>query len=287
MILRRPHAVIQGIDVFSGYGRICWPLVASSGVDFAYIKCTTGNDGKDPAFDLNVDGARANGVAVGMYHFGYPLPPHPDHPGRAPLEQARAAFEACRGLGADPGELSPALDAEWPPLAEWAKWGCSAAQISEWLHEYCEAAVMLWGRLPVLYTYPDFWRGNGKTYHGVSEADVRWAASYPLWMASYTHPGPGTPDLGGPPVPPPWDDWAVWQYSAEGSPERIPGVAACPVDRDCIRDRSTFLRLTGRSLADPVDREATTKSGPHDVAHPLVPLESPELDDDEPPPEAA
>jgi lysozyme len=268
--------MIQGIDIWSGYGQICWPLVASSGVEFAYIKCTEGNKGKDSAYEKYAQEARANGLVIGAYHFAYPLPTDPAHSGRSPREQAEAALQGCRALGADPGELSPAVDAEWPPPQEWARWGCSAASISEWLHEYCEAAVILWGRLPVIYTYPSWWKTLAVG------ASVEWARPFPLWMANYTHSGPGTPDRGGPTLLAPWDDWAIWQYSAEGSTERIPGIPACPVDRDCIKDKATLLRLTGRSLAEP-DDEVTQ---PFATIHPLVPLESPDLDD-EPPPQAA
>jgi lysozyme len=240
--------MVPGVDVHSGYGLIHWGLVAQSGIRFAWVKCTQGNEfSKDTCFERNIQRARENGIAVGAYHFAYPLPHGIDKPrGRSPIEQAQAAFDGCSGLGGSPGELSPVVDAEWPSLAEWNKWGCTAKQISEWLHEYCEAATLLWGRKPVIYTYPDWWRGNARTYHGLSDADISWASAYQLWMASYTYPLPGVPDGGGPPVPFPWRDWAAWQYSADGSQARVPGISACPVDRDCIKDEDTFDRLTGR-----------------------------------------
>lgn len=240
--------MIPGVDVYSGYGRIDWKAVAASGVRFAWIKSAEGNEPArdDSAFRRNVDDAQEAGVIVGAYFFPYPLPYGPGLPaGRSPLEQAERAFRVCAGLGSQHGELSPCVDAEWPPPEEWVKWGCSAAQISEWLHDYCEAATILWGRLPVIYTYPWWWKA-------LSAADVSWAAQYPLWMASYTHNGPGTPPIGkAPPVPAPWKDWAAWQYSANGSLQRVPGIPACPVDRDCIRDEDTLKRLTGHRAYEP------------------------------------
>lgn len=239
--------MIQGVDVFSGYGLIDWNLVAQSGVRFAWVKCWEGNEGKDPAFERNVQRARDAGIAVGGYHFAFPLPTDPKHPGRGALEQAEMYFKACSGLGSRPGELSPALDLEWPPPNEWAKWGCSAQQISDWGRECAEAITLLWGRLPILYTYPWWWSA-------LSKSDVSWAGRYPLWMAAYNHPGPGMPADGKrPPVPAPWTEWAAWQYSAEGSKERVPGIPACPVDRDCIRDESTFELLTGNVRLGPDD----------------------------------
>lgn len=265
--------MIPGVDVFEGYGAIDWNLVASSGVRFAWIKCQTGNDGKDPAYERNVQRARDVGIAVGAYHFAYPLPQASGHPGRSPLEQAELFFRACSGLGMQKDELSPALDLEWPPPNDWEKWGCSAQQISDWGRECAEAMTLLWGRLPVIYTYPWFWQS-------VWSADVSWAARYPLWMASYGHQGEGLPS-GAPPVPAPWGDWAAWQYSAEGSAVRVPGIPACPVDRDCIRDEDTFARLTG---ANKVDHDAPTLPSLESAIVHVLHYDTP---DDEPPPSAA
>lgn len=239
--------MIPGCDVFSGYGRINWKLVAASGIRFVWAKCAEGNEParNDTAFRRNVDGARENGIAVGAYFFPYPLPSHKDHPGRSPLEQAYRFAEVSGLLGSQPGELSPMVDLEWPPPEEWAEWGCSAQQVSDWGREHCEAVQILWGRAPVLYQYPWWERAVGK------ENDS-WAHRYPLAMAAYTHLGPGMPDDSQhPPVPPPWTDWAVWQYSANGSNVRIPGIPACPVDRDCIKDEDTFRRLIGYRDSDP------------------------------------
>lgn len=269
--------MIRGMDAFSGYGIIDWNLAAAAGIRFAWLKCIEGNEGKDPAFERNRHRARDAGIAVGAYHFAFPLPSGPGLPkGRSALEQAQRFFDGCGGLGSNEGELSPALDLEWPPPNEWAKWGCSAEQISDWGRECCEAMALLWGRLPVIYTYPWWWKA-------LSAADVSWAARYPLWMATYTHPGPGVPEDGKrPAVPAPWADWAAWQYSADGSAERIPGVPACPVDRDVIRDEATFARLCGHRASDPdadTQPEFVPSIRPWAIVHPDVPLDG---EDDDP-----
>ncbi len=263
--------MIPGVDVHAGYGRISWPLVAASGVRFAYMKCSQGNErpGIDATYRRNVEQASANGIHVGAYHYAYCLPPHPDHPWRSPREEAQFAFESCKGLGGQRGELSPVVDAEHPSPEDWPKWGCSADQISEWLHEYCETATILWGRLPVIYTYPWWWRS-------LSAADVSWAAPYHLWMATYSHKGDGLPPKGtSPTVPAPWRNWSVWQFSADGSSVRVPGIPACPVDRDCIRDEETLAALTDMTVPDPA---ADTVPDLDVIVHPSVPLGRPALD---------
>lgn len=59
----------QGIDVSHHQGDIDWPLVASQGVGFAYIKASEGADHRDTRFEANWNGAADAGIARGAYHF--------------------------------------------------------------------------------------------------------------------------------------------------------------------------------------------------------------------------
>lgn len=239
---------IPAWDAFSGYGRPDFERVAASGIRAMWHQACQGNEPArdDQAFAANVAAARAAGIAVGAYLFPFPLPSQRPGDGRTPREQAER-FAAVSGLlGCARGELSPMIDAEWPPPNEWARWGCTAQQISDWLRECCEEITRRFGRLPIIYTYPWWWQELARG------ADVSWARRYPLWVAHYLHPGPGVPP---PAVQParlaPWDgEWSVWQYSAEGSAERVPGCVACPVDRDVIRDEATLRRLLGLPMHD-------------------------------------
>lgn len=233
--------MIFGVDVYSGYGAIDWIKARDEGdVKFAFLKCTEGNEPArdDSRFAENLVGCQKAGIYAGAYHFPYPLPSGPSLPaGRSPREQAVRAHKTSGGLGMVAGELPHVVDAEWPEVGDWGKWGVTAASLSEWLREYCEHASELWGRPPIIYTYPFWWRALA------SAADVSWAAKYPLWIANYMHLGAGTPpDVLRPFVPSPWDDWLFWQFSAKGSMERVPGIGACPVDRDVFRGSMAALR---------------------------------------------
>lgn len=247
--------MLPGVDVHAGYGRIDWGLVAVAGYRFVYAKGPEGNEPNrdDLTWRRNVDEAQANGVAAGIYVVPWPLPHGPGLPaGRHPLEQAERFHVRVRGYGGREGELSPAVDAEWPPPEEWAKWGCSAPQISEWLREHCEAVTLLWGRLPIIYTYPHWWRTLA------AGADVSWASRYMLWIADYSWPQAGHPPDGWAPtklswVRATWDDWTICQHSADGSLVRVPGIPACPVDRNVIRDETTLERLRGIVRIGPDD----------------------------------
>lgn len=240
--------MIYGLDLHAGYGVIDFDKLAASGVRFAICKATQGNEGGgkylDAQFNRNVAECRRVGIAVGAYHFPYPLPEDGKNKFRSPEEQAQIAFNMTGGLGSQPGDLSHAVDAEWPPPEEWAKWGCTAPQISEWLRRYCVKATELFGRPPLIYTYPNYWK------HLSSLADTSWASEYDLWFANYSHPGEGHPAPGkNPPllswVSKTWTDWAVWQYSADGSTVKVPGIVAKAVDRNVIKDEPTLARLQG------------------------------------------
>lgn len=64
-----------GIDVSKHQGTINWAQVKAAGVDYAIIRIAYrgyGSDGKmriDPKFEANINGARANGIDVGVYFF--------------------------------------------------------------------------------------------------------------------------------------------------------------------------------------------------------------------------
>ncbi len=65
----------KGIDVSSHQGDIDWNLVAQDGVEFAIIRLgyrgygKEGNLMEDTKFDVNIQGARAAGIKVGVYIF--------------------------------------------------------------------------------------------------------------------------------------------------------------------------------------------------------------------------
>lgn len=64
-----------GIDVSENNGEIDWEDVRESGIDFAIVHCSYGQNGRDDNFLANVNGAHAAGLQVGAYHYGYGLTP--------------------------------------------------------------------------------------------------------------------------------------------------------------------------------------------------------------------
>jgi GH25 family lysozyme M1 (1,4-beta-N-acetylmuramidase) len=221
--------VIRGFDASSVQGHIPFADAAKTSLAFGIFKCWTGNDGPDPNFEANVLGAETAGLVAFAYCFAFPLPEKAGHPGRDPKEQAKLFFDhawkVCPGRPIF-------VDFEWPEPKDWAKWGCTAESISEWMRECCEELTRLCGGIaPIIYTYPDWWTH-------VSFADVSWAAEYSLWIASYvTTTWPTERDE--PFMVHPWTDWLFWQWDGNGG-QRLPnGVDADFVvfngDADALR----------------------------------------------------
>ena len=200
---------IKGIDVSIIQGTIDWQAVANSGVKFCVIRCGVGNDGIDSNYAKNVSGAKAAGIKVACYHFVYPLPSDPTKPLRDPKAQAQYHFNASLG------ELA-CCDWEWPEPKDWAKWGCSAAQINQWTLDYLAEYERLSGKKMIVYTYPDFAKNV--------QPDPQFA-NYQLWIASYQ---------ASPAIPHPWTDFVLWQSGQGKLPNGV------PVDLDQAKDLSLW-----------------------------------------------
>lgn len=208
---------IKGIDISIIQGNIDFNAVAATGIQFVICRCGVGNGGIDSKYRQNIANAKAAGLKVMAYHFIYPLPTIPSQPLRDPRAQAQMHVNAAGG------ELA-ACDLEWPEPQDWAKWGCTAAQIVQWTIDYLEAYEQLSGIRPIVYTYPYFAKSiNLPSWFG---------DKYKLWIASYQQ---GTPF-----IPAPWTDWVIWQYSGGTGPEaqHLPG--GVPVDGDRAKDLSLW-----------------------------------------------
>jgi lysozyme len=259
--------MIKGLDVSAYQGAVDWPAVAAMGCRFAIVKCSEGNKGTDPnlqlpAFDINtnramgasgqdprfarnVAEAKSAGLAVGCYHFAYPLPPNPDQPLHDPESQAKFAFDLCGGLGSAVDELPPTLDFEWPDKAQWMKWGCTPEQLRKWALDYLAAASDFWGCTPWLYTYPSFWAD----VEGASEPAF---AQYPLCMASYPNKVDWPVDGDKPFLPGPWKDWTCWQFT--GGKLYVPTVGGnkLPADYDVMQSEEALQSFLVRTPSGPI-----------------------------------
>jgi len=96
--------MIQGIDVSHYQGHIEWVRVAQAGSKFVYVKASQGTTIQDAKASEYMDGARAAGLYVGLYHYFTPT-----GDAGAQYKNFLAVAEKCGGLN---GMLVPALDVE-------------------------------------------------------------------------------------------------------------------------------------------------------------------------------
>jgi len=199
---RRTRAV-DLIDVSAYQEAISWDRVAQSGVERAYIKASEGTTHTDAFYAINIAEAADQGLSVGAYHFLTPL--------SDPRTQA-SHFLSLHGPWSA-SSLPPAVDVE-PSL--------DAQGRDRWLQippADRPRFVALWireveqrlGVAPLIYTTVSFWRDvmdNAEASEGIT------FGNYALWVAHYTNQA-------APPLPRPWRDWAIWQYSDQG---RVPGI---------------------------------------------------------------
>lgn len=209
---------VHGVDVsYVQRGSIDWAKVKAAGFEFAWVKATEGNTGKDPAFRDLAKGALDAGLLVGAYSFARPS---------ADDQDAARELENLYGACADMGlQLRPALDLESSKLTGTATYS--------WCETWIALAHKYWDdQMPVIYTGSYYWEALG----GAARAS-EWAPLCPLWVPQYRYDNtkypaqartwvPGEADK--PRVPRPWDRWSMWQFAGNGGP-RPPG---CKVDTD-------------------------------------------------------
>ena len=169
--------ILRGLDISSAQGDLSsahWQAISRDKF-FVYCEARTGNQGDDSHFDRYVVGAQNAGLFVGAYLYAECLPDNVAHPGRSPEAQAQAFFEAAGGLGGQEGELSPVIDLEDPPPENWGADGCSPAFVTDWAGRCATKVHSLFGRAPMVYTYP--WWGKQAGLAGLEQ--------YLLWLAVY------------------------------------------------------------------------------------------------------
>ncbi len=179
-----PEGCISGVDVSHWNGKVDWAAAAAAGEQFTYIKATGGLT-DDPFFVENWKNSRAAGLLRGAYHYF-----NPEMNAARQAKVFLAHLNAANGSAVhNPGDLPPALDVE-------TSGGMSPAAIANGMKTWLTAVEDATGRVPLIYTYSDFW-----TYSVGHAPDF---SRHPLWIARYGPP---------PVVPATWPEWHIWEFS--------------------------------------------------------------------------
>ncbi len=202
-ILATPGAgLFIGPDVSSWQhtgGTIDWNAVAAAGTTFAFVKATEGSDSgsppyTNPFFAGDFAGAGTAGLYRGAYHMARPALP------LTTAEDQARQFVAVAGTMHGALDLPPVLDLEHDG-------GLSPADLTSWASTYLSTVRQLTGRLPMIYTSPNFWAN--------ALGDTTSLNAYYLWIARWTTAPDPLPLPGG------WTSWMFWQYTSTGA---VPGI---------------------------------------------------------------
>jgi len=179
---------LPGIDLSSWNDVTDWDAVAAAGIQFTFLRVSSGASYPDTKFATHWEAAKAHGIVRGGYQFF--------SPGDDAHEQAAVMIAAMSSLG--PGDLPPVLDVE---ITDGQSASTVAQQIRLWVTEVQTALSVT----PIVYTGAAFWQSG--LANDSSFTDL------PLWVA---HWGVACPSL-----PQPWNNWVFWQHSSTGS---VPGI---------------------------------------------------------------
>lgn len=164
---------VTGIDVSDYQPFVDWLRVANDGHAFAYVKASEGRGWRAKHFARHWKGAKAAGLLRGAYHFGR-WEDSADVVADARTE-AEWFFRVVGPLG--PGDLPPILDLEW--ISGQSR---NPRELVRWTRAFLERAEELFGRWPMLYTGPSFWRYCLLP----ANAEALELLSWPLWIVDYT-----------------------------------------------------------------------------------------------------
>ena len=201
---------IRGIDVSHWQGEINWSEVAKSDIAFAMIKAGGSDSGfyTDSKFERNYQGAKNNGVSVGVYYFV--------GPGFVSEEDGIA--DANRFLNIIEGktfEMPIALDLESTSIDD--KVGATEAAIA-----FCETLENA-GYYVVIY---------GSDLYGFKDRmEIDRLKDYDKWVARYGS------------EPQYVKEYGMWQYS---STEHIDGITENSVDKNvAYKDYPSIIKKSG------------------------------------------
>lgn len=180
-----------GIDVSDYDHEIDWAQVAADGIEFAFIRVgyrgyTQGGIMEDEQCAANLQGARANGIPIGVYFFSSAI-----NEAEA-QEEARFVLDKLGGMGL---EYPIVYDQEQVPDESGRANNLTTAQYTVNAKAFCET-VRDAGYQGMIY-------GN---QHHLGQLNLDELAAWPIWYAEY-----------GVSVPTGQVAFTVWQYSESGS----------------------------------------------------------------------
>ena len=187
-------AKMIGIDVSEHNGKLDWAAIKKAGISFAIVRTGYGTGHTDAYFKRNIEGALAQGIHVGIYHFSYALNP------AGAKKEAAFVLKLLQPYSAKI-TLPVFFDFEYDSVSYAKKQGVTLGRESFNSHAvaFCEA-IRAAGYTPGVYYNLDYARNY---------VDKSRLGGYAQWYAQYA----ATASI---------DGWDLWQYSSSYT---IPGCS--------------------------------------------------------------
>lgn len=179
-------AKIIGIDVSEHNGALNWATIKKAGISFAVIRDGYGTSHTDKYFAKNIEGALAQGIPVGIYHFSYALSAAG---AKKEAEYVLKLLEPYKGKI----DMPVFFDFEYDTVSYAKKQGVTLGKEAFNAHTvaFCDAIQAAGYRAGVYYNL-DYLR---------KYVDVDRVGKYVQWYAQYA----STASASG---------WGLWQYSS-------------------------------------------------------------------------
>ena len=191
------YATAIGIDVSSHQKEIDWQQVAASGVEFAFIRLgfrgySEGKLNLDAWFEQNLAGAKAAGIAVGVYFFSQAV-----NVAEA-VEEANFVLENLAGI---PLEYPVVFDWETISGDRARTDGMDGTVLTECAAAFCNTVAAAGYKPMIYYNSPV----------GYGKYRLNSLAQYDIWYAQYAK----QPNM--------YYNYRIWQYTDSGSVGGIEG----------------------------------------------------------------
>jgi len=198
-----------GTDVSHYQPTVDWVKCKTNGIAFAYTKATEGTGYTDDTLVSHVNGAKAQGIPIGLYHYARP-DLHTNITGASSADSEAQHFldVAAPYIKTGGQYLIPMLDWEAPGITNT---GLSQTTSSQWVNEWCYYVsnyAKSQGITMKVMIYSGTWYcAPGSPYNGGLNSTV---TQWPNAMSGY----PSNPNAQtGSPSTSPWSSFTVWQYA--------------------------------------------------------------------------
>lgn len=198
-----------GTDVSHYQQTVDWVKCKTNGIAFAYTKATEGTGYLDDTLASHVNGAKAQGIPIGLYHYARP-DLHPNITGASSADSEAQWFlnNASQYIATGGQYLIPMLDWEAPGITNTS---LNQTTSSQWVNEWCYYVsnyAKAKGITMKCMVYSGTWYcAPGSPYNGGLNSTV---TQWPNAMSGYpSNPNPQT----GAPSTSPWTTFTVWQYA--------------------------------------------------------------------------